>query len=116
MTVYGGAEYSRKSSENAVDSYRVYGARFGIGKSFGQWLNVNLGASTRLREYDGESAFWGKRKDRETSWSVYLKSPKIQIFGIAPVFTFKNTLNRSSANTYFSYRRREYALKLEKTF
>lgn len=115
-TAFSGAEWSRKLGDSTVDNYRMYGARVGVGKNFGDWLNLNATAAWRTRTHDGVSAFWGKRKDRETVLSLYMKSPKIQIFGISPVFTFKNTINHSSADTYFSHQRREYTLKLEKTF
>lgn len=115
-TVFGALEWSRKLGGSSVDNYKVNGVRAGIGKNFGDWLNMNISAAWRERHYDGYSAFWGNRKDKETSLAVYVKSPKIQVFGIAPVLTWKTTQNRSSADTYFSYRRQEWALKLEKTF
>lgn len=113
---FAGLDYAKRSSDDEVNDYAQKGVRLGVSKQFRNQLSATFLAMYKEREYDGYSRFFGQRKDEEHTYLLNLKWPKQTLLGLTPNIMLKHTYNKSSADTYFTYRRNEVTLKLEKHF
>ncbi|UOO84659.1 porin family protein [Neisseria dumasiana] len=115
-TIFGGYDYLRKNSREAVDSYRRHGVRFGINKHFGSGIDTTLHTIWRRTAYQDYHAWLEtRRKDRERIYQLDVKFNRPSLRGFTPIFSFKHTDNRSSSWVN-RYKRNEFVFKTEYSF
>ena len=115
-TVFGGYDYLRKKSREAVDSYHRHGVRVGVNKVFSWGLDATLQASWRRAAYDAEHAWLQtRRRDRTRVYQLDVKPVRKAAGGLVPVLSVKRTHNGSSSWVN-RYRAHEVSLKWQYVF
>lgn len=115
-TIFGGYDYLRKNSREAVDSYRRHGLRLGADKQFENGFNATAQIIWRRSAYQDYHAWLEtRRRDREAVFQLDLRYRRASWKGLTPVLSLKHTANRSSSWVN-RYRRNEAVLKAEYMF
>lgn len=114
--LFGGYDYLRKNSREAVDSYRRHGVRLGANKRFASGIDATFHAIWRRTAYQDYHAWLEtRRKDREHIYQLDLKFNRPPMRGFTPVVSFKHTRNKSTSWVN-RYKRNEFLFKIEYGF
>lgn len=115
--LFGGVDYIRRKLDFPVASFHRSGVRVGIFHTFNPWLDVTMSASRRWRKYDEYNPiFGGLRKDTEDFYSLALGLPGLQVQGIKPSLYVQHYDTESTLPLFFSYRRTQVGIRMEKSF
>lgn len=109
--LFGGYDYLKKSSREAVDSYHRNGLRLGLNKRFGV-VDIALQSSWRKLHYHGYNAWLQtQRKDWQQVHQIDLRLQLPQLSKITPTFSIRHIENKSTSWVN-RYKKNEYALKM----
>lgn len=115
--LFGGVDYIRRKLDYPIASFHRSGVRVGIFHTFNSWLDVTMSASRRWRKYDEYNPiFGGLRKDTEDFYSLAVGFPSLQVQGIKPSLYVQHYDTESTLPLFFSYRRTQAGIRMEKSF
>lgn len=114
---FGGIDWTHKQNDQDVHAYQLYGGRIGVVKSVEGWLDANLFASLRERQYEGYNALLdAKRRDTEQNYTVTFSSPKLVFWTLTPILEWTHKRVNSNVDWLYTYQQNEVSVKFEKRF
>ncbi|WP_245968209.1 MULTISPECIES: surface lipoprotein assembly modifier [Sphingomonadales] len=116
-TLFGGPDFTDKDTPSPTDSYRQFGARFGINKTFGSDASILLLGSYRHREHRGFSAlFDAKRREDQFNATAIARFPALRFAGLTPEIVVQHNQVKSNIDWLFSYKRTTASVRLGYAF
>nr|WP_319776767.1 surface lipoprotein assembly modifier [Maridesulfovibrio sp.] len=115
--LYGGLDYTRKDFPTDAASSDAWMLNLGVYRQLLTGVNLNATALYRKTRNDEANNLLGAlREDKQQIYMLNVDLPRWAIKGFVPVLSLKHTINESSIDWAYGYKRDEVALKLRKTF
>lgn len=116
--LFGGVDYIRRKLDPfPMASFERSGVRVGMFHTVSSWFDVTMSASRRWRKYDEYNPIYGGlRQDTEDFYSLALGFPRLQVQGVKPSLYVQHFDTDSSLPLFFSYRRTQAGIRMEKSF
>lgn len=116
-TLFGGADFSAKNTDDPVDSYDQGGMRLGLNKSFGTDASLLLIGSYRYRRYRAFSELFAEqRQDDQFNATAIARFPALKLAGLVPEIVVQHTHIESNIDWLYSYDRTSASLRLSHAF
>lgn len=115
---FGGVDGVMRNKRYQSDSYKQYGIRVGVFKSFSQGFNFLGMASYKKTHFEQPQYALSRqiRDDNEQLYFIKLSAPKYSLFTLTPSLSYKFRKNHSNIDALYSYSQNEVEFKLEKRF
>ncbi|RMH90737.1 DUF560 domain-containing protein [Lysobacter pythonis] len=116
-TLFGGPDITRRRARVEVESWHSYGLRLGAHKAFGERFDAMLMATLRQRRHAAFNPLLGaRREDLEQHWTLLLRAPAFDVFGLTPGLLLRHGRTRSSVDWLYGHERNSASLRLERRF
>lgn len=116
-TLIGGADFSAKQAAERPNAWRQAGLRAGLGKAFGEQLELFLLASLRYRKYGGFNALLNRRRrDVTQNYTLILGWPAWRAARLRPELRLDYTRVRSTVDWLYSHDRLTLGLWMKYDF